>query len=221
MPQPDDPARPPPHALLLVAPGCPHCATVLDGLAALVKEGTLGRVEVVNIAVEPEAARELNVRSVPWTRIGPFELAGLHSLEELRHWSALVGRDEGMTEFLADLLATGRRAQVAGRVRREPGLIARLADLIGDSDSELSVRIGVMATLEELQEEDLLTGQATWFMPLTGHADPRVRADACHALTLTGGPEALDTLRHCADDPDPVVRETAADGIDLLSRTND
>jgi hypothetical protein len=220
MPQPHDPARPPAHALLLVAPGCPHCATVLEGLSTLVKDGTLGRVEVVNIAVEPEAARELNVRSVPWARIGPFELAGLHSLEELRRWSALAGRDEGLTEYLADLLATGRRAQVAERVRREPDLIARLADLIGDSDSELSVRIGVMATLEELQEEGLLTGQTGWFRPLTAHADPRVRADACHALTLTGGPEALDTLRRCADDPDPVVRETAADGVDLLRQTN-
>jgi hypothetical protein len=219
MPEHRESADSPAQALLLVAPGCPHCATVLEGLATLVKEGTIGRLEVVNIATEPEVARELNVRSVPWIRLGPFELAGLHGPEELRHWSELARREEGMTLYLADLLATGRRAQVLALVRRDPVLLGRLVDLIGDSESELSVRIGVMATLEELEEStDLLAGLGERLAPLTGHPDPRVRADACHALALTGGSGALDILQRCTADPDPVVRETAADGIEMLRR---
>ena len=45
-----------PDALLLLAPGCPHCPAVLEGLGALVKDGALGTLEVVNIAVHPERA---------------------------------------------------------------------------------------------------------------------------------------------------------------------
>jgi thiol-disulfide isomerase/thioredoxin len=205
------------EALLLIAPGCPHCASVLEGLGTLVKEGAVARLEVVNIAVAPAAARERGVRAVPWMRVGPFELSGLHSLGELRRWTELAGREDGMSHYLADLLATGRRAEVATRVQRDPALLSRLVDLLGDSESGLSIRIGVMATLEELQDSGLLAGLADRIAPLTRHTEPRIRADACHALSLTGAPGVRELLQPCLEDPDPEVRETAADAIEALA----
>jgi hypothetical protein len=205
------------EALLLIAPGCPHCASVLEGLGTLVKEGAVARLEIVNIAVEPAAARERGVRAVPWMRVGPFELSGLHSLGELRHWTELAGREDGMSHYLADLLATGRRAEVATRVQRDPALLSRLVDLLGDSESGLSIRIGVMATLEELQETGLLAGLADRIAPLTRHTEPRIRADACHAISLTGAPGVMELLQPCLEDPDPEVRETAADAVEALA----
>ncbi|AGA33620.1 hypothetical protein TVNIR_1959 [Thioalkalivibrio nitratireducens DSM 14787] len=209
---------PPAHALLLVAPGCPHCATMLDGLGTLVKEGTLARLEVVNIAAAPSVAAELSVRSVPWARVGAFDLAGLHTLEELRHWTRLAGEENGMTLYLADLLATGRRSQVAERVRQDPALLQRLVDLLGDDDTGLSVRIGVMATFEELQDSGMLDGLAESLAPLTRHPEPRVRADGCHALALTGSTDAIGWVESCTNDPDPEVRETAADALEMLAK---
>jgi thioredoxin-like negative regulator of GroEL len=207
------------EALLLVAPGCPHCAGVLEGLGTLIKEGALGRLEVVNIAVQPALARELGVRAVPWMRIGPFDLSGLHTAAELRHWADLAGREDGMTHYLADLLASGRRAQVAARVEQDPALLPRLVDLLGDPGSGLSVRIGVMATLEELRETgSLLEGLGDRLAPLTRHQEPRIRADACHALSLTGAPGVLNLIRPCLDDPDPEVRETAADSLQAMEQ---
>jgi hypothetical protein len=205
------------QALLLVAPGCPHCAVMLEHLGTMVKDGTLGRLEIVNVAVDTEAARTLSVRSVPWARIGAFELAGLHSLEELRHWAEMSGRDEGMTVYLGELLATARRHEVTRRVRAEPALLHRLVDLLGDSGTALSIRIGVMATLEEFQGEPVLATLVEPLTELTGHASERVRADVCHALALTGSTAALDALRRCTMDPDDEVRETASEGIDLLN----
>lgn len=206
-----------PRALLLIAPGCPHCAGMLEGLGSLVKQGVLGRLEIVNIAAEPKAARELSVRSVPWARIGPFELAGLHTFDELRHWAEMVGRDEGMTLYLGELLATARRHEVTRRVRAEPALLHRLVDLLGDSETALSIRIGVMATLEEFQGEPLLETLVPSLSELTSRASERVRADVCHALALTGSTAALDALQRCLDDPDEEVRDTAAEGIELLT----
>ncbi len=206
-----------PEALLLVGPGCPHCASVRRGLETLLSEGLLSRFDVVDVASHPNMAAELGVRSVPWTRIGSVELSGLHSLAELRHWATLAAHPEGLDLHLADLLGNGQRAQVLARTRRELVLIAHLAALLGDPESELSVRIGVMATLEELKEEGLLQGQAAHFLPYIAHAEPRVRSDTCYALTLIGGEDALAALLACSDDPDAEVRETALDGIEVLS----
>ena len=71
------------QATLLIGPGCPHCATTLAALSELVKKGRLGQLNVINVALEPEAARARGVRSVPWMELGPFELAGAHSEAEL------------------------------------------------------------------------------------------------------------------------------------------
>jgi hypothetical protein len=46
----------PPDALLLMAPGCAHCPVVLESLGRLLKDGRLGRLEVINVAAHPEAA---------------------------------------------------------------------------------------------------------------------------------------------------------------------
>lgn len=212
------PNQPPPpvRALLLLAPGCPHCAGMLESLSTLVKDGSIARLEVVNVASEPSVANELGIRSVPWARIGPFDLAGLHTTAELRHWVSLAVQDDGMSLYLADLLATGKRAAVADRLRREPDLLQTLVDLLGDPAQGLSVRIGVMATLEELQDSRDLGGMVARLAPMLGHASPRVRADACHALALTRSPEAARWLEECRDDPDPEVRETAEEGIAQL-----
>ena len=208
-----------PQALLLVAPGCPHCAGMLEHLGSMVKEGSLGRLEIVNIGVDPEMARALSVRSVPWARIGSFDLVGLHTLDELRHWADMAGRDEGMTVYLGELLATARRHEVTRRVLAEPALLHRLVDLLGDPETALSIRIGVMATLEEFQGEPVLEVLVESLSELTTHASERVRADVCHALALTGSAAALAALRRCLADPDEEVRDTAAEGIELLTGT--
>jgi hypothetical protein len=191
---------------------------MLEGLGALVKEGRLARLEVVNIAVEPAVAQDLGVRSVPWARIGDFHLPGLHTQGELRHWTEMAGTEDGMTAYLADLLATARRQEVLERVRGDPALLLRLVDLLGNPDTALSVRIGIMATLEEFQGSGQLETLVEPLTPHACHVDARVRADACHALTLTGSARALPALQACIDDPDPEVRETAVDGIELLGR---
>ena len=79
MPQETKQEIAPPSALILISPGCPHCAQALKGLEELVKEGALARLEIVNIAVDPEPATSRGVRSVPWTQIGPFVLEGAQS----------------------------------------------------------------------------------------------------------------------------------------------
>lgn len=203
-----------PDALLLIAPGCPHCAAVLEGLGALVKEATIGRLEVVNIAAEPERAEALGVRSVPWTRIGPFELEGLHGPGELRRWAEQATRAGGMAAYLDELLKGGQRRRAEHLVRRQPEHLGPLLDLLGDPETGIKTRIGVMAILEELEGTSLAAGLVGRLAELTRHPNPRIRVDACHALSLTGAPEAMPHLRGCLQDSDAEVRETAQDALE-------
>ena len=52
----------PPQAVLLIGPGCPHCAALLETLSKFVKSGEIARLTVVNVSAMPEQARELGVR---------------------------------------------------------------------------------------------------------------------------------------------------------------
>ena len=44
---------PAPDALLLISTHCPHCPAMLASLADLVKQGTIGRLEAVNLEQHP------------------------------------------------------------------------------------------------------------------------------------------------------------------------
>lgn len=201
----------PPDALILIAPGCPHCPGVLEGLSRLLKEGVIGRLEAVNVAVYPERAEELGVKGVPWVRLGPYELEGATTLEELRRRAEEGESPEGLADYFVDLLKTGRRAKVEELAREKPERLLSLLGILRDPASSMAVRIGIGAVLEEFQG----TGVTDILIPglgdLTRHDDRLVRADACHFLSLIGGESILSFMRACLDDPDPEVREIAAE----------
>lgn len=96
----------PPDALLFTAPGCPHCATVLQGLNELVKQGLVGKLTVVDVAEHPEQAAEQGVHAAPWLRLGPFTLTG-HSTAELRLWAEWASGEEGIAHYVEHLLKQG------------------------------------------------------------------------------------------------------------------
>ncbi len=205
-----------PEALLLIAPGCPHCAAVLEGLSTLVKEAVIGRLEVVNIASEPEQAQSLGVRSVPWTRIGPFELEGLHGPQELRRWAEQSGHGEGMAVYFDELLKKGKRDKVERIVRRQPHYLVPLIELLGDKGTGIHTRIGIMAILEDLENTELGASVVDPLAALTSSQDNRIRVDACQALSLTGSAAAIPHLKACLNDPDAEVRETAQEALEEL-----
>jgi hypothetical protein len=187
---------------------------MLQGLANLVKAGTLGTLKVVNIEQRLDIARELGVRSVPWVRIGSFELEGLHSEQELREWALKAGTDSGMTDWLNDLLSSGNISKPLERVRSDPETMDALLELFTDPDTQLNTRIGISAIMEDLEGTDTLRATVDRLGKLTHHQDARIRGDACHYLALAGTPEANDYIRPLLDDPDSGVREVAQESLE-------
>ncbi|MDV3239731.1 MAG: HEAT repeat domain-containing protein [Gammaproteobacteria bacterium] len=205
-----------PDALLLIANGCPHCPTVLAGLSELIKQGRLGRLEVVNITVRPDVAQAHGVRGVPWLRLGPFELTGLRSPAELARWVERSASPQGMADYFSELFDEGRLADVAAMVERDPQHAAVLVALLGDPEAALQVRLGAAAAIEHLEGSAALRAMTERLAELTRHADARVRADACHALALGHDPGARPHIEALLQDPDAVVREVAAESLATL-----
>lgn len=206
----------PPEAQLLLSTHCPHCATVLQGLAELVKKGLIARLEVVNIQTRPDIAKQLGVRTVPWMRLGDFELEGLHSPAELRLWAERAGSASGLAEYYTDLFKHGQLPRALASIDKHPEHISVLLALAEDSDTELNVRIGVSAVIEDIAGSAILQNQLPALADLAQNADPRVRSDACHFLALTRSEAALEPLEALSRDTEAAVREVAKDSLEEL-----
>lgn len=212
-------ARQPPDALLLISQGCPHCPTVLAGLSELIKQGVIARLEVVNLSVNPGLGESMDVRSVPWLRLGPFELEGLRSPAELRQWATRAGTAQGMADYFRELLGDGQLDKVLSIIDRDTNQLGALLLLLEDEETELSVRVGIGAVMESFKGREALSLLIDPLAKLTHHRQAHVRGDAAHYLGLTRSPRAIPHVEPLMNDPENQVREIAGESLEHLRRT--
>jgi HEAT repeat protein len=208
---------PAPDALLLISTHCPHCPAMLTALTDLLKQGTIGRLEAVNLEQRPEVGQTLGVRSVPWLRIGRIELAGAHSKTELAEWAAKADSEVGIADWFHLLLKEGQLPKAQAMIEADPTLLAAVLPIVGNVEASLNVRLGAGVLLEEFAGSDTLRGLLPRLGELSQHADARVRADACHYLGLTGDAAARRWLEARVADEDADVREIASESLQAVS----
>lgn len=189
---------------------------MLAALVDLLKQGGIGKLEAVNLEQHPEIAQTLGVRSVPWTRIGRFELAGVRSKSELTDWAAKAGTENGIADWFHSLLKEGQLARVQSLIEAEPGLLTAVLPIVGNVEASLNVRLGAGVLLEHFANSDALAALLPRLGELSQHPDARVRADACHYLGLTGKASARSWLNARHHDEDADVREISAESLDKL-----
>ncbi len=206
----------PPDTLLLIAPGCPHCQSVLTSLTELVKKGDIGRLEVVNIAMHPEAAQEAGTRSVPWMRIGSYELSGNYSLGEIRDWVKRAAAGEQAEDYIRELLEQQQMDQAVDYLKKYPEQMPALLDLMQREDNALGVSFGLSAIFEELAGSKALKELVPKLGELTRHEKANIRGDAAYYLGLSGNPEARTWLEPLRNDPQEDVREIAREALEEL-----
>lgn len=202
-----------PEALLLIGPGCPHCGALLEVLSRLVKSGAIAQLNVVNVAQRPEQARQLGVRSVPWLRLGEFELQGAHSEGEIQQWLARIGSIEGKSIYLNDLLMSGKLEKVIQMAKSDSDNLRALLLLAADSDLSMKVQLGISAVFEELQGSDKLQAVVDEIGVLAEDNNAKVRADAAHFLSLTENEKAIPYLQKLAKDENAEVKEIAEEAL--------
>jgi HEAT repeats len=206
----------PADALLFITPVCTHCPAVLQSLGELVKQTSIGKLTVVNIAAHPEQAAEYDVRTAPWVRLGPFTLTGAHSLAEFRQWAEWATGEEGIAHYVEHLLREGDYKHAVAFIAGDTHRLKALLAIVANPQANISVRLGVSALLEAYTNTPELQALLPQLAVLTRHADHRVRADACYLLGLTGSTEARDHVAPCLDDAHEEVREIAAEAMEEL-----
>jgi hypothetical protein len=188
-------------------------------LETLLDEGLITALETVNIAAQPQRATQLGVRSVPWLQLGLFELEGLHSLGELRDWAQRAATVEGAGYYFGEALSTGHLPRVIAMTRRHPEHLDTLLQLAADADTELNIRIGISAVIEDMAGSEPLLSRLPILTTLAASADPRVRADASHFLAMTGNAQAVPALETLTQDAERSVRDVAIDSLNELRQT--
>ena len=208
----------PPDALLLLTPQCPHCPSLLAALTELLKRGALGRLEAVNLQARPEVAARWGARSVPWLRLGPFQLGGALTPGELETWVRRATDPEGenLAEAFHDLLKNGAAGQVLELVLEKPARLDALLPIVANPEASLNVRLGAGMVFEEVAGQGGLSPLLPELVRLAGHEDARVRADVAHLLGMCPAAEARRPLDGLAGDPDPDVREIAIESLTAL-----
>lgn len=204
-------------AQLFIAPGCPHCPNVLQALSELLKAGDIAELVVSNMALVPEKAQALNIRSVPWIKIGPFELTGSHSKGELKTWIERVQSETGMQDYIIDLFTTGQLDKVISLVNNEPDLLSHFPAMMTNKETPLGAKIGMGAVFEELQGSASIQALIPELAIMTESGDASIRNDACYYLGLTESPEAIAYIQKLTHDEKEEVRETAHDALEIIT----
>lgn len=202
-----------PDALLLMTGGCPHCPAALQALTALLKEGAIGKMQVINVAVHIEEAESRGVQSVPWIRIGPFEIDGAATPARLRELAQGVNDDGVFDAWLLETLKAGRRQKFEALVKEEPQRIHALARLMSNPEASMAVRLGIGAVLESLRGTDLGEPLIPAMAEMLASDDRLLRADACHFLTLIGGEAIRPFMQTCLQAADSELREIAEEWL--------
>ena len=206
----------PADAILMITSQCPHCASTMASLTEMVKQGELASLEIINLEKKPEIAEKLATRSVPWVKIGWFELEGLYSQKELRKKAQQVRSEEGALAYISDELLEGRVNKGLSLVAGRHDLIQHVLSLLEDADAKINVRLGIGVVMEEYAASDWFVPYISCLAEYSRHKDERVRADVCHYLSLTENKEVVPVIQGLLADTSEAVREVAEESLEEL-----
>lgn len=207
----------PPAVLMLMASRCAYCGPMMQILAELMKVGKMAELRIVNIENAPELAAELGVRSVPWLQIGPFELAGSRTKQELSLWLERASSFDGVSDYLEEVLAEGNIDYARKLLERHPQALENVIDLMADPEAKINVRLGIGVIIEEMAESEPFKAVIPRLIDYLSDDDARVRGDACHYLSLTRDPAYIPHIEKLLSDESEEVREIAQDSLDALA----
>jgi len=206
-----------PVVLMLMGTQCVYCGPMMQMLTELMKAGSISELRIVNIEEDQGLARKLGVRSVPWLQIGPFELQGAHSKQELMMWLERASSLSGVSDYLAQVLAEGNIDFATRLIERNPQTLQNVLQLMADPEAKINVRLGVGVIIEDMADSSEFEAVIPQLIDYLSHKDARVRGDACHYLSLTKNLTYIPLIEKLLSDESEEVREIAQDSLEELT----
>jgi hypothetical protein len=206
-----------PAVLMLMSRQCTYCGPMMQALIELMKAGQIAELRIVNIESRPEVAMQLGVRSVPWLRIGPFELLGSRSKQEMLLWIERTSSPAGFNAYLDEVLSEGRLEYAKRLLESHPQVLVTLIEMMADPEAKINVRLGVGVLIEDMAESVEFRAVIPRLIDYLSSKDARIRGDACHYLSLTKDASQIPLIERLLSDESEEVREIAQDSLDELS----
>ena len=203
---------------LYIAPGCPFCPRALQEWVALARASKKLRLQVIDGALFPEAAREANIQAVP-TLILDSHLRWSGRIPIADVLEQLATRDPSRlsADALDGIIKEGQAAQVARAMIENGTLFPAIIDLL--SHSKWPVRLGAMVVMETIAAADpRLAAQVVPFLrERYDHLDDPVRGDVLYIIGETGDHRAVPFLQEImAHSTNPEIRQAASEALATL-----
>jgi len=205
-----------PAVLMLMGSRCAYCGPMMQSLTELMKAGKAAELRIVNIEENPALAADLGVRTVPWLQIGPFELAGARSKQELQLWLKRASSFEGINEYLEEILSEGNIDAANKLLQRHPGVLQNIIEIMADAEAKINVRLGVGVIIEDRAETEEFKKVIPRLIEYLSDDDARIRSDACHYLSLTKDSAYIADIEKLLADESEEVRDIAQESLDEL-----
>jgi thioredoxin-like negative regulator of GroEL len=206
-----------PAVLMLMGRQCTYCGPMMQALTELMKAGQIAELRIVNIENNPELAVSLGVRSVPWLQIGPFELLGSRSKQEILLWLERTSSSAGFNDYLEEVLSEGKLEYANKLIESYPQALENIIELMADPEAKINVRLGVGVIIEEMAESVEFKAVVPRLIDYLSSKDARIRGDACHYLSLTRDASHIPLIERLLSDESEEVRDIAQDSLDELS----
>lgn len=206
-----------PAVLMLMSRQCTYCGPMMQALTELMKAGQIAELRIVNIESSPELAVQLGVRSVPWLRIGPFELLGSRSKQEMLLWIERTSNPAGFNDYLEEVLSEGKLEYASRLLESYPQALENIIEMMADPEAKINVRLGVGVLIEDMAESVEFKVVIPRLIDYLSSKDARIRGDACHYLSLTRDVSLIPLIEPLLSDESEEVREIAQDSLDELS----
>jgi hypothetical protein len=195
---------------------CSYCGPMMQALIDLMKAGKIGKLEILNIEENIDFVRQQGVRSVPWLKIGDFELIGKQTIDEIEQWLKRATSAEGMRQYIAQMLTQGDIKTILALVGKQPKVLATILSLLNAGDAKINIRLGIGVIMETYAETKIFKPYIAQLGAYLKHKDARVRADACHYLSLTKDKQQYKAIEKLINDESAEVREIAQESLVAL-----
>jgi len=127
--------------------------------------------------------------------------------------------EQELLKVIGDFLEMGHVENIMAMFKQDTSLYKLTGALL--RDERFMVRMGVAVLFEDLVKirPEEVTLAIPSLLPLLKDETPWVRGEAVNILGTIGTSEALEQIRPMANDPDPQVREIAADFLGDANQT--
>jgi len=202
---------------VMVSPLCPHCPVVVGLVNQLALASSYLELDVIDITLFSDYVQKYGIRSVPAVVIdGRDQLVG--NVSEALLVDSLISQSPSTfhPESFKKIVKEGDADKLAGMMVADDEIYAGALELISDSD--WSVRMGMMVVLEEVAERspDLVRRAYPHLTDMLDHEDDIQRGDTAYLLGLIGDASVLGSLQMLLNDANAEVAEAAFEAIQQI-----